>query len=42
MRLELGNIYIKDVQFGDETKVENGILYVNKEELISLIREDEN
>ncbi|KGG80305.1 glycine/sarcosine/betaine reductase component B subunit [Caloranaerobacter azorensis] len=42
MRLELGNIYIKDVQFGDETKVENGVLYVNKEELISIISEDEH
>ena len=42
MRLELGKINIKDVQFGSETKVENGVLYVNKEELISLISEDEN
>ncbi|WP_427338832.1 glycine/sarcosine/betaine reductase component B subunit [Caloranaerobacter sp. DY30410] len=42
MRLELGNIYIKDVQFGNETKVENGVLYVNKEELISIILEDEH
>lgn len=42
MRLELGNIYIKDVQFGNETKVENGVLYVNKEELISIISEDEH
>ncbi len=42
MRLELGKVFIKDVQFGPETKVENGILYVNKEELISLIREDDN
>jgi len=42
MRLELGKVFIKDVQFGSETKVENGVLYVNKEELIALIREDEN
>lgn len=42
MRLELGNIFIKDVQFGNETKVENGTLFVNKEELISLIAEDEH
>lgn len=41
MRLELGNIIIKDVQFGNETKVENGTLYVNKEELIAEIS-DEN
>lgn len=42
MRLELGNIYIKDVQFGNETKVVDGTLFVNKEELSSLILEDEN
>lgn len=42
MRLELGNIFIKDVQFGNETKVESGTLYVNKEELISLLSEDEH
>lgn len=42
MRLELGNILIKDVQFGDETKVEDHVLYVNKEELIELIKQDEH
>lgn len=42
MRLDLGYIFIKDVQFGNQTKVENGTLYVNKEELISLIKEDEH
>lgn len=42
MRLELGYVFIKDVQFGSESKVENGTLYVNKEELINLIKEDEH
>ncbi|CAK7081341.1 glycine/sarcosine/betaine reductase component B subunit [Tissierella carlieri] len=42
MRLELGHVLIKDVQFGNETKIENGVLTVNKEELISLIKEDEH
>lgn len=42
MRLELGNIFIKDVQFGSETKVDNGTLFVNKDELISLIAQDEH
>jgi glycine reductase complex component B subunit alpha and beta len=42
MRLELGNVFIKDVQFGSETKVENGTLYVNKEELIAQVSDDEN
>lgn len=42
MRLELGKINITDVQFGDTTKVENGTLYVNKEEIINLVMEDEH
>lgn len=42
MRLELGQVLIKDVQFGDSTKLENGVLFVNKDELISLISEDEH
>lgn len=41
MKLELGKIFIKDVQFGPETKVENGILYVNKQELLDEIGGDE-
>ncbi|NLJ99567.1 MAG: beta-aspartyl-peptidase [Tissierellia bacterium] len=42
MRLELGQVLIKDVQFGEDTKIDNGVLYVNKEELIALIKEDEH
>lgn len=42
MRLELGNILIKDVQFSDVSKVEAGVLYVNKQAIIDLIKEDEN
>src|SRR3712207_9227495 len=41
MRLELGKIFIKDLQFGNETKVENGVLYVNKEELLKEIGGDD-
>ena len=41
MRLEIGNIFIKDVQFGPETKVEEGILYINKQELMSFVGKDE-
>lgn len=40
MRLELGNIFIKDVQFGDVTKVEKGTLYVNKAELLEAVGGD--
>ena len=42
MRLEVGNIFIKDIQFADTTKVENRVLYVNKEELVNLLSEDEH
>lgn len=42
MRLELGEILISDVQFGDVCKVENGILYVSKEEISKLVLEDEH
>jgi glycine reductase complex component B subunit alpha and beta len=41
LRLELGNIFIKDVQFGSETKVENGVLYVSKQELLNEVGGDE-
>lgn len=41
MRLELGKIFIKDIKFGTETKVENGVLFVNKQELISEVSGDE-
>ncbi len=42
MRLELGEILIKDVQFGDASKVENGVLYVNKDEVIKMVSEDDH
>ncbi|MBI9011075.1 MAG: glycine/sarcosine/betaine reductase component B subunit [Clostridiales bacterium] len=42
MRLELGNIIISDVQFGDVSKVENGTLFVNKTELTELLLQDDH
>lgn len=41
MKLELGRIFIRDVQFGTETRVEKGVLTVNREELRRLILADE-
>jgi len=41
MGLELGIIKIKDVQFGEETVIKDGTLYVNKEELIALALQDD-
>lgn len=42
MRLELGKILINDVKFSSETKVDNGVLYINKEELVAHLMEDEH
>ncbi|MDF2677535.1 MAG: grdG2, partial [Bacillota bacterium] len=41
MRLELGKIKIKDIQFGNKTEVVNNTLYVNKDEIVKLVLEDE-
>ncbi len=42
MKLEMGYIYIKDIQFADESKVQDGVLYVNKDELTKVALEDEH
>ena len=42
MKLEMGYIYIKDIQFADESKVQDGVLYVNKDELRKTALEDEH
>jgi len=41
MKLELGKIFIRDVQFGNETKVESGVLYVDAKAIQALVLEDE-
>lgn len=41
MKLELGEIYIKDIQFADKSEVKDGVLYVNKEEVEKLVLEDD-
>jgi glycine reductase len=40
MKLELGKIFIKDVQFADCTYVENGVLYVAASKIEQLVLED--
>jgi len=40
LRLSLGNINIKDVQFGNQTEVKNGVLYVNKAEMIAHLADE--
>lgn len=41
MKLELGLIHIKDVQFGKTTEVRGGTLFVDKDAIIRLVKEDE-
>ena len=41
MRLEMGHIYIKDIQFASESKIEDGILYVSEDAAKAVALEDE-
>lgn len=42
MRLEIGRINITNVMFADETKIESGVLLINKQEIIDLVMEDDH
>ncbi|WP_101772712.1 glycine/sarcosine/betaine reductase component B subunit [Peptostreptococcus faecalis] len=42
MRLEIGKIFIKDIQFSNETKIEKGVLYIEKDEMKKAILDDEH
>ncbi|MDO5015780.1 MAG: glycine/sarcosine/betaine reductase component B subunit [Eubacteriales bacterium] len=39
-RLQIDYIHIYDVQFGDVTSLENGVLTINKEELLSMVESE--
>ncbi|MCL2069226.1 MAG: glycine/sarcosine/betaine reductase component B subunit, partial [Oscillospiraceae bacterium] len=41
MRLEVGNIFIKDVQFGAKTEIKGGVLYVDKDEICKVAGADD-
>ncbi len=41
MKLEIGNIEVKEIQFSEVSKIENGIVYINKQEVIEMISSDE-
>lgn len=41
MRLEMGNFHVKDIVFGDRTSYADGVLTVDKEELLSYVKEEE-
>ena len=40
-RLEVGHIFIKDIQFGSESKIVDGVLYVDEEAVKAVVLEDE-
>ena len=42
MKLELGNIFIKDMKIEAPSRLENGVVYVDEDELRKLILEDEH
>lgn len=41
MKLELGNIFIKNVEFGEKIEVKDGVLYISSEEIEKIVLEDE-
>ncbi|MFQ5933031.1 MAG: glycine/sarcosine/betaine reductase component B subunit [Dehalococcoidia bacterium] len=40
MRLQLGTFHVQDVAFSDETRLQDGVLYVNGEELQTYLSQD--
>jgi len=42
LKLEIGYIQIRDIAFADESRVKDGVLYVNAKELEALVLEDEH
>ncbi len=42
MRLEIANYMVKDIVFGDQTAFKDGVLTINKEEALGVVKEDEH
>ncbi|RCW41345.1 glycine/sarcosine/betaine reductase component B subunit [Halanaerobium sp. MA284_MarDTE_T2] len=42
MKLELGNFYVKDINFGEKTAFKDEILSINKEEALEVVYKDEH
>ena len=42
MRLEIGAFKVKDIKFGDKTFYADGVLTLNKEELLKVVHDDEH
>lgn len=41
MRLEMGHIHIRDIQFGEESKIVDGVLYVSEEAVKAIVSEED-
>jgi len=41
VRLEMGHIHIRDIQFGEESKIVDGVLYVSEEAVKAIVSEDD-
>ena len=39
MKLEVAHIFINDIQFASESKIENGVLYVDEEAVKAIVLE---
>jgi glycine reductase len=42
VKLELGNFYVKDIEFGNKTAYSDGVLTINKEEALEVVYKDEH
>ena len=40
MKLQMNRIFIKDLAFGEETKVENHTLFINKERIVNELKKE--
>jgi len=40
LKLEIGRIFIKDIQFSDRSRIKDSILYVNKDELLDAVSDE--
>lgn len=41
MKLEIGNFHVRDIVFGDKTEFKDGLLIINKEEVLNFVKKDE-
>ena len=42
MKLNLANFHVKDIVFGEKTELKNGILSINKQEALDVVKEDQH